>query len=261
MTRAELIAHIRRKNSFLCVGIDPVLEKLPDRFANSADPFFDFAQLVVEGTHDLCVGYKLNTAFYEAHGSNGWKSLERTIEFLPDDAFVIADAKRGDIGNSSEKYARAFLEELAVDAVTVSPYLGRDSIEPFLSYEDKWSIILALTSNQGSSAFQLQHLENGSMLYEEVVKECSTWGSAENTMFVAGGTQPEQLGRIRQLVPDHFLLVPGVGAQGGDLRTVCQAAMTKDCGLLVNVSRGIIYAEDVRKAAQKYQNEMADLLA
>lgn len=260
MTRQGLIESIRSKNSFLCVGIDPVLDRLPTAFQNTSDPLFEFGKSIIEATHDLCVAYKLNTAFYEAHGSGGWRSLEKTIDIIPDELFVIADAKRGDIGHSSEQYARAFFDHLGVDAVTVSPYMGKDSIAPFVSNEGKWAIVLALTSNEGSADFQLQTVGDR-QLYEEVIATSRAWGTPDNMMYVTGATQVKHLEGIRQLVPDHFLLVPAVGAQGGDLNAVCDVAMTKDCGLLVNVSRSIIYDEDVRAAASSYQRQMATLLA
>lgn len=255
MTRSQLIQSIFRRESFLCVGIDPVIDKMPAAIRSSEDPLFDFGLSIIQSTHELCVAYKLNTAFYEAHGSKGWRALEKTIDIIPDGHFVIADAKRGDIGNSSEQYAAAFFDHLDVDAVTISPYMGRDSVEPFLGRSGKWAIILAVTSNDGSSDFQMQDVGNWK-LYEEVLIRASSWGTEENTMFVVGATQAEHLAGVRDIVPDHFLLIPGIGAQGGDLKAVCNAAMTDTCGLLVNVSRGIIYADDVRSAAMGYQQEM-----
>jgi orotidine-5'-phosphate decarboxylase len=260
MTREQLIETIRQRHSFLCVGIDPVIDKMPASMQESEDPLFEFGKSIIETTQDICVAYKLNTAFYEAHGAAGWRALERTRRLIPDDVLVIADAKRGDIGSSSEQYAKAFFEHLDVDALTVAPYMGRDSIEPFLSYPGKWAVVLALTSNAGSSDFQLQDIGNWK-LFEEVLLRVSSWGTEENTMFVAGATQADQLANVRDVVPGHFLLVPGIGAQGGDLKTVCRAALTDDCGLLVNVSRAIIYASDVRAAAMDYTEQMSAILA
>lgn len=260
MTRSQLIQAIRTKESFLCVGIDPVLDKIPTAFRNTEDPLFEFGKHVIEATHDLCVAYKLNTAFYEAQGSKGWRSLERTIEIIPKDHFIIADAKRGDIGNSSEQYASAFFDHLGVDALTIAPYMGRDSVEPFIIHQGKWAIVLAVTSNEGSADFQMQDVGHWK-LYEEVLIRASAWGTENNTMFVVGATRADLLAAVRDIVPDHFLLIPGIGAQGGDLKAVCDAGMTGDCGLLVNVSRGIIYADDIRSATQSYQQQMARLLS
>jgi orotidine-5'-phosphate decarboxylase len=260
MTRSDLVRAIRARNSFLCVGIDPVLNKIPSRLKESGDPLVEFGKYIIETTQDLCVAYKFNSAFYEAHGSSGWHALESTIAMVPEGHFIILDAKRGDIGNSSGQYAIAAFEHLGADALTVSPYMGRDSVEPFLGFPGKWAIVLAVTSNEGSADFQMQQVGNWK-LYEEVLIRASAWGTEENMMFVVGAQHAELLAGIRDIVPDHFLLIPGVGTQGGDIKAVCNAAMTAECGLLVNISRAIIYADDVRKAARHYQELMAEELA
>jgi orotidine-5'-phosphate decarboxylase len=268
MTRKVLIEQIRQKKSFLCVGLDTDIRKIPAHLRDHEDPIFEFNRQIIEATSDLCVAYKPNLAFYEAEGVTGWQSLEKTMSFIPDNIFTIADAKRGDIGNTSSKYARAFYEKMKFDSVTVAPYMGADSVLPFLAFDNKWVILLALTSNPGSSDFQRRKLQQeGDMLFEKVLKESRYWGTPENMMYVVGATQADALFNIRTIVPDHFLLVPGVGAQGGSLQEVIKYGMTDDVGLLVNASRNIIYAsedkdfaEAARQAALKMQQEMASFL-
>jgi orotidine-5'-phosphate decarboxylase len=263
MTRSRLEELIKERASYLCVGLDTDLDKIPAFLKKEEDPQFAFNKIVVDATRDLCVSYKLNTAFYECHGAAGWRSLERTASYIGQGHFLIADAKRGDIGNTSTQYARAFFEHLPFDAVTVAPYMGADSVKPFLGYEGKWAIVLGLTSNPGAADFELQQL-GAEKLYEKVLRTASTWGTTENLMFVVGATQAGEFASIRRLLPRHFLLVPGVGAQGGSLQDISRQAMTADGGILVNVSRGIIYAgtaapgfeEGVRDAALTYQQEM-----
>ncbi len=268
MTREQLFDHIKEKESFLCVGLDTSLDKIPKHLLSEEDPIFAFNKQIIDATHELAVAYKPNIAFYEALGPKGWESLEKTIEYIPEGIFTIADAKRADIGNTSSMYAKCFFEYFNFDSITVSPYMGKDSIEPFLSYEGKWSIILSSTSNPGSFDFQNLIVEYaGEKLYERVIRKTSKWGSPENTMYVIGATRVESLLSIRSLAPDNFFLIPGVGAQGGDLAAVCKFGMSKQCGLLVNSARGIIYADDSRdfakaagQEAQKLQTEMAKQL-
>jgi len=262
MTKAELIQQIRLKKSFLCVGLDPDLDKLPPHLLETEDPIFEFNKAIIDATKDLCVAYKPNTAFYECHGVKGWESLEKTINYIPKDCFIIADAKRGDIGNTSSYYAKTFFETLPCDAVTVAPYMGSDSVKPFLNFEGKWVILLALTSNQGSLDFQFTESE-GTKLYEKVLKKAQEWGTDEQLMFVVGATRAEEIAKVRALAPNNFFLVPGVGAQGGSLDEVVKYGANDECGLLVNSSRGIIYAsrgEDFAIAANgealKIQSEM-----
>lgn len=262
MTKAELIQQIRLKKSFLCVGLDPDLDKLPPHLLETEDPIFEFNKAIIDATKDLCVAYKPNTAFYECHGVKGWESLEKTINYIPKDCFIIADAKRGDIGNTSSYYAKTFFETLPCDAVTVAPYMGSDSVKPFLNFEEKWVILLALTSNQGSLDFQFTESE-GTKLYEKVLKKAQEWGTDEQLMFVVGATRAEEIAKVRALAPNSFFLVPGVGAQGGSLDEVVKYGANDECGLLVNSSRGIIYAsrgEDFAIAANgealKIQSEM-----
>ena len=266
MTREQLIENIKKKKSFLCIGLDTDLDKIPQHFRNTDDPIFAFNKSIIDATKDLAVAFKPNLAFYERYGLQGWKSLERTIDYLPDDIFVIADAKRGDIGNSSSYYASAFFEHLKCDSVTVTPYMGEDSIKPFLSYPGKWAIVLAVTSNPGALDFQFIY-DKETPLYQKVIKRVKEWGTADNTMFVVGATRAEMLGDIRKIIPDHFLLVPGVGAQGGSLADVAHYGMNSDCGLLVNASRSILYASngsdfesDARAQARSLQAEMEKLL-
>lgn len=266
MTRNELVNQIRKKQSCLCVGLDPVLDKIPPHLHAFDDPIFEFNKRIIDATADFAVAYKPNTAFYEAQGVKGWETLEKTINYIPKDCFVIADAKRGDIGNTSTAYAKAFFETLSCDAVTVAPYMGKDSVAPFLQFDGKWAIVLGLTSNDGALDFQFFGVEQKS-LYVEVFTKVKEWGTTENLMFVVGATKADQLKKIRNLVPDHFLLVPGVGAQGGSLEEVFNAGMNASCGLLINASRSIIYAseginfqEEAKKEALKVQTEMASYL-
>ncbi len=264
VNRTKLIAQIKAKNSYLCVGLDSDIRKIPFHLLNAKDPIFEFNQRIIDATEKYAVSYKINTAFYEALGTKGWESLQKTIEFLPHDVFIIADAKRGDIGNTSSQYAKAFFENLNCDAVTVAPYMGEDSVKPFLEIKDKWTILLALTSNSGSQDFELLELKNGKKVYEEVLEKSKNWGTEENLMYVVGATKAEYIENIRKIIPNHFLLVPGIGAQGGNLAEVSKAGLTKDCGLLINSSRQIIYASKGRdfaemaaQAAQEIQQEMA----
>ena len=260
MTRQQLYDRIKEKESFLCIGLDPDLEKLPKHLLSKEDPIFEFNKAIIDATSDYAVAYKPNVAFYEALGSKGWSSLEKTIDYIPKGIFTIADAKRADIGNTSKMYANAFFEQMNFDAITVAPYMGRDSIEPFLSYERKWVIVLAATSNEGSLDFQELLLEGTSeKLYERVIRKSQEWGNPNNLMFVMGATRVESLINIRVIVPDHFLLIPGVGAQGGDLSVVCKYGMNKQCGLLVNSSRGIIYASDGEDFAEAAGSEARKL--
>ena len=263
MTRQQLIEQIRRKQSYLCVGLDTDITKIPRHLLNDTDPVFAFNKAIIDATRDLCVSYKINTAFYEALGVKGWIALEKTVRYIGEAHFTIADAKRGDIGNTSDQYAKAFFEALPFDAVTVAPYMGEDSVKPFLQHEGKWAIVLGLTSNKGAADFELQTTGN-QLLYEKVLTTVATWGSPDNLMFVVGATQADSFTNIRKLTPDHFYLVPGVGAQGGSLKEISEKAMNKDCGLLVNASRAIIYAssgenfaEKAREVAKAYQEEMA----
>ena len=242
MNRTTLVSQIKEKKSFLCVGLDPDLDKIPKHLLESEDPIFEFNKAIIDATKEHCVAYKPNTAFYEAYGLEGWKSLIRTLDYIPDTHFTIADAKRGDIGNTSKKYAQAFFEQMSFDSVTVAPYMGEDSVSPFLEFEDKWVILLGLTSNKGSQDFQLQTLADNSKVYEQTLTKASEWGTEENLMFVVGATHPEKFNEIRKIVPNHFLLIPGVGAQGGDLHAVCNYALNDEIGVLINSSRGIIYA-------------------
>jgi orotidine-5'-phosphate decarboxylase len=268
MNRQELISQIELKQTFLCVGLDTDIKKIPTHLLDSEDPIFEFNKQIIDATKDFCVAYKPNIAFYESMGVSGWSSLQKTLDYIPNDIFTIADAKRGDIGNTSDMYARAFFENMNFDAVTVAPYMGSDSVTPFLEFENKWAIVLALTSNKGGLDFQTIKSENGKALFEEVLETSNKWGTDENMMYVVGATRAEQLSDIRKIIPNHFLLVPGVGVQGGNLREVAKYGMNADCGLLVNSSRGIIYAgkgidfaEKAREEAQKLQQEMTVLLS
>jgi orotidine-5'-phosphate decarboxylase len=270
MTKQELIHQIKAKKSFLCIGLDVDLEKIPAHLLQLDDPVFEFNKAIIDATHDITVAYKPNTAFYEAYGLKGWESLSKTIAYLNKNypsIFTIADAKRGDIGNTSTRYAKAFFEDLNFNSVTVAPYMGSDSVEPFLAFENKFTIMLALTSNKGGLDFQLIQDENGETLYEKVLKTSLGWKNSEQLMYVVGATRPEYFQKIRNIVPDHFLLVPGVGAQGGDLQAVCTYGLNNDVGLLINSSRGIIYAspkenfaEIARKKALELQKEMQVIL-
>lgn len=270
MNRRELFAQIQKKNSFLCVGLDSDIKKIPSHLLSCPDPVFEFNKQIIDATADYCVAYKPNIAFYESLGSKGFESLQKTIEYIPEEIFTIADAKRGDIGNTSELYARTFFDKsssgLEFDAVTVAPYMGEDSVTPFLSFKDKWVILLALTSNKGSNDFQLM-TEAGEKLFERVVRKSQLWGNADNMMYVVGATHPEMFAHIRSLIPLHFFLVPGVGAQGGDLQQIALHGMNRQCGLLVNSSRNILFAgkgKDFAKAAaaeaKRIAGEMKQLL-
>lgn len=251
MNKKHLFQEIRKKNSYLCVGLDTDLEKIPKHLLNEPDPVFAFNRQIIDATHEFCVAYKPNVAFYEATGARGWESLQKTIEYIPKDLFTIADAKRGDIGNTSSMYARAFFEQMNFDAITVAPYMGQDSVKPFLEFKNKWVVLLVHTSNPGSADFQLlESKQSGKKLYEEVITKSMDWGTAENLMYVVGATRADKIGEIRKLAPDHFFLVPGIGAQGGDLGEVSKHGMNASCGLLVNSSRAIIYASDGKDFAK-----------
>ena len=287
MTRHQLINQIKKKQSYLCVGLDTDITKIPKHLLSGPDPVFAFNKAIIDATKDLCVSYKINTAFYEALGVKGWEAMEKTVHYIGDEHFKIADAKRGDIGNTSDQYAKAFFETMPFDAVTVAPYMGEDSVKPFLQYEGKWAIVLGLTSNKGSDDFQkLELWENERLnswwnlfgggvvvkpsnlqLYKKVLLDVVRWGNTKNLMFVIGATQADEFIKIRELIPDHFFLVPGVGAQGGSLKEISEKAMNKDYGILVNASRAIIYAsagEDfavkARAIAKGYQVEMKKYL-
>lgn len=263
MTRQELVNQIKEKRSFLCVGLDTDITKIPQHLLGEEDPIYTFNKAIIEATEDLCVAYKPNIAFYESYGVNGWKSLQKTWEALPKNCFSIADAKRGDIGNTSKMYAQAFFDEkvsgMSFDSITIAPYMGKDSVTPFLDFENKWAIVLALTSNEGSKDFQNFSNIEGKNLFEEVIDKVNTWGTIDNLMYVVGATRGEGFLKIREHAPDHFLLVPGVGAQGGSLQDVCQYGMNKDCGLLVNSTRGIIYASSGKDFAEKAREEAIKL--
>ena len=269
MTTQQLINQIKKKQSFLCIGLDVDLNKIPKYLLVDSDPIFAFNKAIIDATHHLCVAYKLNTAFYEAYGIKGWQALEKTINYLNKnhpEIFTIADAKRGDIGNTSTMYAKAFFDDLGFDSVTVAPYMGKDSVEPFLAFKDKHTILLALTSNQGAFDFQTLSVNNN-QLYKEVLKVSKSWENSENLMYVVGATKAEYLTEIRQIIPNSFLLVPGVGAQGGNLQEVCKYGMIDTIGLLINSSRGVIYAsqgEDfadaAAKKAQELQSQMLEIL-
>jgi orotidine-5'-phosphate decarboxylase len=287
MTRKQLVEQIQIKRSYLTVGLDTDISKIPKHLQSHPDAIFEFNKAIIDATHDLCVAYKINTAFYEALGVKGWEAMERTVNYIPKGLFKIADAKRGDIGNTSSQYAKAFFETMNFDAITVAPYMGEDSVRPFLEYENKWTIVLGLTSNKGAVDFELEPtFKKGSahididhtdcykkelnpleMLYEKVLRKVSKWGTIDNLMFVIGATQDFYLTEVRKIIPDHFMLVPGVGFQGGSLEGISNNAMNKDCGLLVNASRAIIFAgekenfaEEARIIAQQYQNEMNNYL-
>lgn len=284
MNRNQLIKQIRDKQSYLCVGLDTDIDKIPEHLKSSDDAVLEFNKQIIDATQDLCVAYKINTAFYEARGVKGWEALEKTAAYIPSTHFKIADAKRGDIGNTSYQYAKAFFETIPFDAVTVAPYMGSDSVKPFLDHENKWAIVLGLTSNKGSQDFEQQQIlpqgiglvteahepyssYDRPYLYQKVILEVKKWGTKENLMFVVGATKASEIASIRKTIPDHFLLIPGVGFQGGSLADVSKYGLTKDCGLLVNVSRGIIYAgnkenfsEEARRVALEYQTEMKSYL-
>ena len=269
MTTEKLVEQIQLKKSYLCIGLDADLSKIPPHLLSLEDPIFEFNKAIIDATHDLCVSYKPNTAFYEAYGLKGWASLEKTINYINanyPEIFTIADAKRGDIGNTSTMYAKAFLEDLDFDSVTVAPYMGKDSVEPFLAFENKHTILLALTSNEGAFDFQTKNV-NGEELYKVVIETSKRWKNAKNLMYVVGATKAEYFQKIRKIIPDNFLLVPGLGSQGGDLKAVSHHGLNAQIGLLVNSSRGIIYASSgtdfatkAREEALKIQQEMKVLL-
>lgn len=285
MTRTQLIDQIYLKHSYLCVGLDTDISRIPKHLQTHHDAVFEFNKQIIDATHDLCISYKLNTAFYEVLGSKGWDVMERTVNYIPKEHFIIADAKRGDIGNTSSQYAKAFFETMDFDAITIAPYMGEDSVKPFLKHENKWAIVLGLTSNAGSKDFEQlrvvseipvgeRPVPESEFLYESVLRKASQWGNTSNLMFVIGATKAAELKSIRKIVPGHFLLVPGVGFQGGSLEEISKHGMIKDsltpdqCGLLVNVSRAIIYAgdgidfgEEARAIALQYQQEMKRYLA
>ena len=286
MTREQLTEQIFQKKSYLCIGLDTDILKIPKHLQAYPEAVFEFNRQIIDATKEYCVSYKINTAFYEAQGVKGWEALEKTVRYIPDTHFKIADAKRGDIGNTSAQYAKAFFETLPFDALTVAPYMGADSVLPFLEYKNKWTILLGLTSNAGAADFELQKIvqpttaaiesaelaldvatHETELLYERVLRKASEWGTEENLMFVIGATQADALANIRQLTPHHFYLVPGVGAQGGSLKDISEKALISDCGLLVNVSRAIIYASEKESfaaeaaaIAQQYQYEMSQYL-
>ena len=269
MTRQELIHQIKSKKSFLCVGLDSDITKIPKHLLELDDPIFEFNKAIIDATKNVAVAYKPNLAFYESLGSEGLKSLEKTMEYIPSEIFTIADAKRGDIGNTSKLYARAFFDNMNFDSVTVAPYMGHDSVGPFLEFDNKWVILLALTSNEGALDFQFLQLDvDKNKLHEKVLQKSQEWGTTENMMYVVGATRGESIGEVRKLIPDHFLLVPGVGSQGGRLEDVAKYGLNKDCGLLVNSSRGIIYASDgedfadkAKECATELQQQMAHILS
>lgn len=265
MTTSQLVQQIKKKKSFLCIGLDVDLNKIPKHLLKENDPIFAFNKAIIDATHHLCVAYKPNTAFYEAYGIKGWQALEKTINYINDnypEIFTIADAKRGDIGNTSTMYAKAFFEDLAFDSVTVAPYMGKDSVEPFLAFENKHTILLALTSNQGAFDFQTKEID-GKEVYKHVLETSKTWKNSKNLMYVVGATKAEFLVDIRKIIPDNFLLVPGIGAQGGNLQDVCKYGMNDSVGVLINSSRGIIYASNdtgfAEAAAQKAQDLQQDM--
>lgn len=255
MNRAQLFEQIKKKQSYLCIGLDTDINKIPDHLHKYDDPVFEFNKQIIEATQDLCVSYKPNIAFYESLGSKGWVSLEKTLKLIPEEIFTISDAKRGDIGNTSSLYARAFFENMNFDSVTVAPYMGEDSVKPFLDYKDAWVILLGLTSNKGSNDFQNLDLLNGKKLFQEVLEKSQQWGTPDNLMYVIGATKADYFKEIRKIAPDHFYLVPGVGAQGGDLETLSKYGMNDHCGLLVNSSRGIIYASSGEDFAEKAREQ------
>jgi orotidine-5'-phosphate decarboxylase len=274
MDRKTLVGEISKKKSYLCVGLDTDLTKIPALLRQQKDAVFKFNKAIIDATLDLCVSYKINTAFYEAMGIPGWEAMAQTVDYIPSSHLTIADAKRGDIGNTSSQYAKAFFETLKFDAITIAPYMGEDSIRPFLEYENKWTIVLGLTSNKGAADFEMLKVQNGNeehlrsdFVYEKVLRTVSKWGTPDNLMFVTGATQATEFENIRNILPDHFLLVPGVGFQGGSLEDVSKFGMNDSCGLLVNASRAIIYAgqeenfaDEARAIAQQYQAEMAGYL-
>jgi orotidine-5'-phosphate decarboxylase len=266
MNHHQLFQRIQKKRSFLCIGLDTDIAKIPAHLLSYQDPVFEFNKRIIEATSDLCVAYKPNTAFYESQGFEGWLSLEKTVQQIPDDILKLADAKRGDIGNTSRMYARGFFDQMNFDAITLSPYMGSDSVLPYLQFSNKWVVVLGLTSNEGAADFQFLKTESGK-LFEDVLSQAKDWGTIDNTMFVVGATKADLIKKVRKIVPNHFLLVPGVGAQGGSLEDVAKNGLNDKCGLLVNSSRGIIYAsngenfaEAARVAALELQQQMATIL-
>ena len=267
MNKKDLVYQIRHKRTFLCIGLDTDINKIPKYLLDCDDPVFEFNKQIIDSTQDLCVAYKLNTAFYESNGIKGWESLIKTLDYIPENIFTIADAKRGDIGNTSQMYAETFFKTIPFDSITVNPYMGSDSVKPFLNFDSKWVILLALTSNHGSMDFQ-NILDNKNLpLYKNVIETSKNWGSEDNMMFVVGATKAEALAEIRKIIPNHFLLVPGVGAQGGSLKDVVENGMNHDCGLLINSSRSIIYSANdskfalsARESALKIKKEMEAFL-
>lgn len=268
MNRKQLVEQIQQKKSYLCVGLDSDITKIPKQLLTEKDPVFTFNKMIIDATAEYAVAYKPNLAFYECNGVKGWESLQKTLDYIPKNCFTIADAKRGDIGNTSSLYAKAFFEAMNFDSVTVAPYMGEDSVKPFLQFKDKWVILLALTSNPGAHDFQTSVLEEEKkMLFEKVLRVSSQWGTIENMMYVVGATRADMITKVRAIIPDHFLLVPGVGAQGGSLEDISAAGLNKDCGLLVNSSRQIIFAsggndfaEKARTEAKSVQQKMSELL-
>ena len=267
MNSEFLLNQIRSKRSFLCIGLDSDLRKIPKHLLSEEDPIFSFNKQIIDATKDLCVAYKPNLAFYESLGAEGLRTLKKTIDYIPDEIFTIADAKRGDIGNTADMYAQAYFGEFGFDSITLSPYMGKDSIIPFLQHHGKWAIVLGLTSNKGAEDIQMMNLVNSDKVYVDVIRKVATWGTVENTMFVVGATKPEYFQRIRKLIPDHWLLVPGIGAQGGNFEQVCQYGINKNVGLLINSSRDILYAgqdldfaEKSAEKAQFLQRSMATVL-
>jgi orotidine-5'-phosphate decarboxylase len=268
MNKLQLIEQIRKKKTYLCIGLDSDITKIPKHLQSHPDAAFEFNKMIIDATKDHCISYKLNTAFYEVMGARGWEILERTLEYIPGTHLKIADAKRGDIGSSSAQYAKTFFETLSFDAVTVSPYMGEDSIRPFLNYEDKFTIVLGLTSNKGAQDFELHKTAENEFFYEKVIGTVCKWGTPDNLMFVVGATQARELTNIRKIVPDYFLLIPGIGVQGGSLKDASKYGMNKDCGIIVNVGRSIIYtsdqvnfAEQAALVAKQYQTKMEVYLA
>ncbi len=267
MTRSELISQIKQTKSYLCVGLDTDVERIPDHLKAKPDGAFEFNKQIIDATKNYCVAYKINTAFYEVQGLKGWEAMEKTVNYIPSTHFKIADAKRGDIGNTSSQYAKAFFETMNFDAVTVAPYMGEDSIKPFLEYENKFAIVLGLTSNNGAQDFEMKKIGDD-FLYEKVLRTVSKWGTPDNLMFVVGATKASELINIRKIISDNFLLVPGIGTQGGSLKDVSKYGLNKDCGLLVNASRAIIFAgdkenfaEEASRVAKEYADEMNEYLS
>ncbi len=268
MHRTTLIRHIFQKKTFLCVGLDPEMGKLPLHLRDQPGAILTFNRQIIDATRDLCVAYKPNLAFYEALGAAGWEIFAQTVQYIGSDHLIIADAKRGDIGNTSRMYAEAFFTQMGCDALTIAPYMGADSVQPFLGFPGKWAVVLALTSNEGSADFQQEQLTDPpEALWERVLQRCATWGTPDNLMFVVGATHPEAFAVVRRYAPEHFLLVPGVGAQGGDLRAICQHGLTRDCGLLINASRSILYASNgpdfadaARREAMRLRESMREFL-